>query len=51
MDALLVITPSLHDSITPFGIVSNAYTKPLPAAKKTSGRSFTLASDGADQVL
>ena len=37
--------------ITPFGTVSNAYTNPLPAAKKISGRPFTVASEGADQVL
>src|ERR1039457_2120324 len=50
-EALVRITPLLQDSITPLGTVSNAYTKPLPAAKKTSGRPFTAARDGADHVL
>src|ERR1017187_977536 len=45
------ITPFLQYFTTPFASVSNAYTIPLPAAKKSSGRPFTAASEGADQVL
>src|ERR1035441_389074 len=50
-EALVPLTPLLQDSITPLVRASNAYTIPLPAAKKTSGRPFTAASDGEDQVL
>ena len=49
-----VVRPSLQHSqysITPFRTVSNAYTTPLPPAKKIRGRPFTVAMEGADQVL
>ena len=38
-------------SITPFSSGLNAYTTPLPPAKKIRGRPFTVAMEGADQVL